>query len=72
MTTLTIKVPGKAKAKLAAIVKELGGEIVAISTSKESKKAKLLNEIQQGLQEVKNIQEGKSKFYSMADLFDGE
>ena len=61
MTTITIQVPSKAKQKLSEIVKELGGEIVSMSTDKHSaKKAKLLNEIRQGLKEVKDIEEGKA------------
>ena len=72
MTTVTIKLPSSAKDKLSALVKELGGEIVSVSSAKESKKAKLLNEIKQGLKEVKEIKEGKSKSYTMSDLFDGE
>lgn len=70
MTTLIIKVPENAKSKLTAVVKELGGEVVSESSKKIAKKAKLLNEIRQGLKEVKDIEEGKSKFYSMSDLFD--
>ena len=73
MTTITIQVPGKVKGKLSAFVKELGGEIISVSTNTAaSKKANLLNEIQQGLKDVKAIREGKSKSYSMSDLFDGE
>jgi hypothetical protein len=74
MTTMTIQVPGKAKNKLSAIIKELGGEIISIVPDKEqsSKKAHLLNEIKEGLKEVKEIREGKSKSYSMSDLFDGK
>jgi hypothetical protein len=72
MTTITIQVPEKVKSKLSAIVKELGGEIISVSSDKKpSKKAKLLNEIRQGLKEVKDIREGKSKSYSMSDLLDG-
>jgi hypothetical protein len=73
MTTITIQIPGKAKSKISAIVKELGGEIISISTDKQAaKKANLLNEIKQGLQDVKEIREGKGQSYSMSDLFDGE
>jgi hypothetical protein len=73
MTTITIQVPGKAKNKLSSFVKELGGEIISISTDKHSaKKAKLLNEIRQGLKEVKDIREGKAKSYSMSDLLNSE
>jgi hypothetical protein len=73
MTTMTIQVPGKAKNKLSTIVKELGGEIISISTDKQAaKKARLLNEIRQGLKEVKEIREGKAKSYTMSDLFDGK
>ncbi|HEY2580246.1 MAG TPA: hypothetical protein VGI43_00480 [Mucilaginibacter sp.] len=73
MTTITIQVPEKAQKKLSAIVKELGGEVVSVSSDKKaSKKAKLLNEIKQGLKEVKDIRDGKSKSYSMSDLLDGE
>jgi hypothetical protein len=73
MTTITIQVPTKAKSKLSAIVKELGGEIISISPDRqESKKAKILSEIKQGLKEVKEIHEGKAKSYSMSDLFDGK
>jgi hypothetical protein len=71
MTTITIQVPGKAKNKLSSFVKEPGGEVIPIATDKQSaKKARLLNEIRQGLKEVKDIEEGKAKFYSMSDLFD--
>lgn len=72
MTTITIKVPGKAKDKLSALVKELGGEIISITSSKETKKVKLLNEIKVGLREVKEIQAGKQKSFSMSDLFNEE
>jgi len=72
MTTMTIQVPGKAKSKLSAIVKELGGEIISITPAKQASKKSLLNEIKQGLKEVKEIREGKMKSYSMSDLFDGE
>ncbi len=73
MTTITIQVPGKAKNKLSAIVKELAGEIISISPNKQaSKKAQILNEIKQGLKEVKEIREGKARSYSMSDLFDGK
>ncbi len=73
MTIITIQVPGKAKSKLSAIVKELGGEIISVSTDRQaSKKEKLLNEIKQGLKEVKNIREGKTKSYSMFELLDGK
>jgi len=55
------------------IVKEPGGKIISTSTDKQaSKKAQLLNEIKQGLKEVKEIREGKGKSYSMSDLFDGK
>ena len=73
MTTMTIQVPGKAKSKLSAIVKELGGEIISISTDKPAvKKQTLLNEIKQGLEEVKKIEEGSAKYYTISDIFDGE
>ncbi len=73
MTTMTVQVPGKAKNKLSAIIKELGGEIISIVPDKQtSKKAHLLNEIKEGLKEVKEIRKGKSKSYSMSDLFDGK
>ncbi len=73
MTTITIQVPGKAKGKLSAFVKELGGEIISVSSDKQAtKKSKLLNEIQQGLSEVKAIREGKAQSYSMTDLLNGE
>jgi hypothetical protein len=73
MTTMTIQVPGKAKTRLSAIIKEMGGEIISVSTDKQSLiKQKLLNDIREGLREAKEIQEGKSKGYSMSDLFDGK
>ncbi len=73
MTTMTIQVPGKAKSKLSAIVKEMGGEVISVISDKESlKKKKLLNDIREGLREAKKIQEGTSRGYSMSDLFDGE
>jgi hypothetical protein len=69
MTTMTIQVPEKAKNKLSAFVKELNGEIISVSSDKKvSKKAKLLNEIKEGLKDVKEIREGKAKSYSMSDL----
>ena len=69
MTTMTIQVPEKAKSKLSAFVKELNGEIISVSSDKKvSKKAKLLNEIKEGLKDVKEIREGKAKSYSMSDL----
>jgi hypothetical protein len=73
MTTMTIQVPEKAKNKLSAFVKELNGEIISVSSDKKaSKKAKLLNEIKEGLKDVKEIREGKVKSYSMSDLLNGE
>ena len=72
MTTITIQVPGKAKDKLSAFVKELGGEIISVTNKTASKKANLLSEMQQGLKDVKAIREGKSQAYSMSDLFDGK
>ena len=36
---------------------------------KKTKKQKLLDEIRQGLKEVKAIREGEAKSYTMADLF---
>lgn len=64
MTTITIQVPEKAKGKLSALVKELGGEIISISSDKDnSKKAKLLNEIKNGLKEVKAMREGNAPTY---------
>lgn len=70
---MTIQVPGKAKGKLSAIVKELGGEVISVTTdSKQATKKKILNEIKTGLEEVKQIREGKMKGYSMSDLLDGE
>jgi hypothetical protein len=73
MTTITIQAPGKAKNKLSSLVKELGGEIISISTDKQlAKKTKLLNEIRQGIREVKDIERGKQKhtqcpIFSMAN-----
>ena len=73
MTIMTIQVPGKSKNKLSAFVKELDGKIISISSDKEAaKKAKLLNDIKEGLSEVKEIREGKAKSYSMSDLFDAK
>lgn len=65
MTTLTVKVPYEARAKLSAFVKELGGEVITPSS-----KGKMLNEIKKGLREVKEIQEGKLPAYTVSDLFD--
>jgi replicative superfamily II helicase len=73
MTTMTIQVPGKVKNKLSAIVKEMGGEIIFVSSDKQaSKKENLLNEIKEGLKDVKKIREGKSESYSMSDLLNGK
>jgi hypothetical protein len=58
---------------LSGVVKELGGEIISVSSSRtSSKKSKLLDEIRQGLKEVKDIREGKAKPYTMSDLFNCE
>ena len=73
MTTITIQVPAKAKSKLSAIVKEMGGEIISVVPTKSlTKKARLIEEIKQGLRDVKKIREGKAKGYSMSDLFNNE
>lgn len=71
MTTITIKVPGKAKDKLSAIVKEMGGEIISISSNRISK-SQLLDEIKSGLEEVKAIRKGKADAYTMSDLLNGK
>ena len=68
MTTLKIKVPSEAKDRLSVFVRELGGEVLSVSSNKESKKSKLLKEIKEGLKEVKDIREGKSVAYAMSDL----
>jgi len=76
MTTLTVTIPNDAKAKLSNFVKELGGEIIPKNkkaTAKAlTKKAKLLNEIQMGLREVKAVQEGKLQPLYLDDLLDGK
>ena len=73
MTTVTIQLPGKAKNKLSAFVKELGGEVISITSDKQDrKKAKLLNEIKEGLKEVKEMREGRANAYSIGDLLDAE
>ena len=73
MTTITIQLPEKAQGKLSAMVKELGGEIISITSDKPAlKKANLLNEIKEGIKEVKAIRDGKAGSYSMSDLLDGE
>jgi hypothetical protein len=38
MTTITIQIPEKVSGKLSAIVKELGGEIISISSDKAAAK----------------------------------
>ncbi|SEN29866.1 hypothetical protein SAMN05216436_11454 [bacterium A37T11] len=70
MTLLTIKVPDNAKTRLAKFVKELGGEVMSDSAkeAKATKKEAVLNEIRQGLAEVKQIREGKLKSFTMAGL----
>ena len=40
MTTMTIQVPGKAETKLSAIIKEMGGEIISVSSEKKPTKKK--------------------------------
>jgi len=73
MTTMTIQVPEKAKNKLSAFVKELNGEIISVSSDKKpSKSTQLLDEIKEGLKDVKKIREGKAKSYSMSDLLSGK
>jgi hypothetical protein len=64
MTTVTMTQPEKANGKLSAIVKELGSTIL----SELSDKKKVLDEIRQGLKEVKEIREGRAKSYLMDDL----
>ncbi|MFD0763701.1 hypothetical protein ACFQZI_02465 [Mucilaginibacter lutimaris] len=73
MTTITIQLPEKAQSKLSEMVKELGGEIISITSDKPAlKKAKLLKEIKEGIREVKAIRDGKADSYSMSDLLDGK
>ena len=70
---MTIQVPEKSRSKISAIVKELDGKIISISSDKKAaKKTKLLNDIKQGLSEVKEIREGKAKSYTMSDLLDAK
>lgn len=69
MALLTIKVPQNAKSRLTEFVKELGGEVISVKRElPDSKKEELLNEIEQGLSEVKQIRAGKTKPYTIADL----
>lgn len=69
MALLTIKVPANAKSRITEFVKELGGEVIAVTReSSKAKKEMLLKEIEQGLNEVKQIRAGKTKSYTMADL----
>lgn len=58
MTTFTVNVPGKAKNKLAKFIKELGGEIIHI-TEPDNRKGALLNGLEESLNQVKQIREGK-------------
>ena len=71
MTLLTIKVPAGAKTRIAAFVKELGGEVVS-NKSKKTKKEAILSDIEQGLKDVKLIRQGKIKSLSMSDLLSGK
>ena len=61
MTTITIQVPGKAKNRLSSFVKELGGEIISISTDRQlAKKAKLLKD-KAGFKRSKRYRRGESE-----------
>ena len=71
MATITINIPDEATAKLSAIVKEMGGEIVMPkkNTTKLSvqKEADLLNQIETGLKDVADIQAGKIARVSLSE-----
>lgn len=69
MALLTIKVPTNAKSRITEFVKELGGEVISVKKeTSAAKKEALLGEIEQGLNEVKQIRAGKIKSYTMVDL----
>ncbi len=66
MTTFTVNVPGKVKNKLARLIKEPGGEIIHISET-DNQKEVLLNGIEESLDQVKLIREGKSPHLSLKE-----
>lgn len=76
MATLTIKIPENAKSRLSELVKELGGEILSVSKKDHLKKVKesdpVLDEIKEGLREVRAMREGKIESLSMSDLRSGK
>ncbi len=68
MAVLTIKVPRNAKSRITEFVKELGGEVISVKRESSDAKKEVMKEIEQGLNEVKQIRAGKIKSYTMSDL----
>ena len=70
MTTITANVPDELSDKLKQFIEELGGEILVETTS--SLKEIVLAELDEGLSEARNIQEGKKARMSLAAFLKDE
>jgi len=72
MTTLTIEIPEKEKKKLADLVEQLGGKIVAIETVTKGgiAKTQILDDLEESVVFVKQHQQGKVKAKTIEQLLD--
>lgn len=68
MTTLTVNIPSSAQEKIAKFVKSLGGEVVSVA---EPKNQLPIEELEEGLCEVKAIREGRMPKLSLKEALRG-
>jgi hypothetical protein len=68
MTTLTINVPDKEKKLVTQLIKKLGGEVISVEGKLTSTREKTLSKMEEGLSEVKSIQQGKTKGLTLGDV----
>lgn len=65
MTTLTIRIPDEETKKVSSFIEDLGGEIVALTFTKEELRQQTLKELEEGLNEAFDIIEGKAERKSL-------
>lgn len=70
MTTLTISVPDKEKKLLTALLEKLGGKVISVEKETTSTRQNALSKLEEGLNDVRSIREGKVKGLTLDDVFD--